>query len=290
MVLVVVAVLAGLHYVAAAIAARAAAGCPAALPEMTLVQLASATANRLVPAGLGGIAVFSRYLRRRWATPLSGALGAVTALAVLGAVADLTLFTLLVLGGSLVGLHGGAAELSSLADTVTRIAGVVERHWLVVAAVAVAAAVPTVLLVRHRLRSRGSVRSRTSLAVYWRSLATLAHRPRAIAVLLAASASTTLVMAIAFAESTRALPGAQPQVSFGALMIGYMIAAGLAAALPIPASLGTADAAFIAILLKAHVAAPAAVTDVLLFRVLTYWLPAVVGLAAIARLRRTRAL
>lgn len=292
-VLIVIAVLAGLHYVAAAIAARAAASCPTALPEMVLVQLASATASRLVPAGLGGAAVLSRYLRRRWSTPLSGALGVVTALSVLGAIADLALVTLVILGGSLVGLGGGAAELSSLAATVARIAEVLGRHWLVVAAVVVAAAAALLVLIGRRLRSGDDVssgRSSARLAAYRRPLSTLAHRPSAVAVLLAASAATTLVLAIAFAESTRALPGVRPQASFGALVIGYMIAAGVAGALPVPASFGTADAAFVAILLKAQVAAPAAVTDVVLFRVLTYWLPAVLGLAAMGRLRRAQAL
>lgn len=288
-VLVLVVVLTGLHYVAAAVAARAATPCPTALPEMVLVQLASATANRITPAGLGGWAVLSRYLNRRWSTPLSGALGVVTALTVLGGVADLALVALVVVAGSLVGLRGGAAELTSLAQ----LAAGLQRHWLVVAAAAVAVAVPTLVLIRRRLRSRGSsasVRSGTRLAGYRRPLAELARRPSAIIVLLAASAATTLVLAIAFAECTRALPGVQPHASFGALVIGYMIAAGVAGALPVPAGFGTADAAFVAILLNAQIAAPAAVADVLLFRVLTYWLPAVVGLAAVGRLRRVRAL
>lgn len=292
-VLGVVLLLAGLHYLAAAIAARAAVSCPTELPEMVLVQLASATANRVVPAGLGGWAVLSRYLRRRWSTPLAGALGAITALTVLGAVADLALVALVIVAGSLVGLSGGAAELTSLGGALTQLAAVLHRHWLFAAVVAVAVAAPAAGLIRYRLRSRESspsAPSATRLAAYKSSLAALAHRPRAIAVLLAASASTTLVLAIAFAESTRALPGVQPSASFGALVIGYMVAAGMAGALPVPASFGTADAAFVAILLKAHVAAPAAVSDVVVFRVLTYWLPAVLGVAAIGRLRRVRAL
>lgn len=80
--------LAGLHYLAAATAVRAAGGLRGRLGETCLVQLAAAAANRLTPAGLGSAAVNVRYLSR-CGLAVSEAIGAVGALGVLGGLADL---------------------------------------------------------------------------------------------------------------------------------------------------------------------------------------------------------
>ena len=60
-----VAALAGVHYLLAGTALRAAAGTRLGRWETTLAQLAAAAANRVVPAGLGAAAVNVRYAKPR---------------------------------------------------------------------------------------------------------------------------------------------------------------------------------------------------------------------------------
>ena len=93
----------GLHYLLAGTALRAAAGTRLGRWETTLVQLAAAAANRVVPAGLGAAAVNVRYLCRRGLTP-APAVGAVGAVGVLGALADGLLLLVVLLVGTWIGI------------------------------------------------------------------------------------------------------------------------------------------------------------------------------------------
>jgi uncharacterized membrane protein YbhN (UPF0104 family) len=73
-------------------------------------------------------------------------------------------------------------------------------------------------------------------------------------------------------------------------MIGYMIASAASNALPTPGGIGTADAALTGVLLAAHVPAGNALATVFAFRLLSFWVPALIGLCALAPLRRRGAL
>jgi hypothetical protein len=86
------------------------------LGETVLAQLAAATANLLTPIGLGGSAVTARLLTRRGLRP-SSAVGAVTALTVLGGVADFLVLASLVFFGRRLGLAGACHELGQLTST-----------------------------------------------------------------------------------------------------------------------------------------------------------------------------
>ena len=69
-------------------------------------------------------------------------------------------------------------------------------------------------------------------------------------------------------------------------MIAFMLGAAAGTALPIPAGLGTTEAALIAVLVGVQVPAAAAVKQVRIFRIVTFWLPAAVGIFATHHLRR----
>jgi uncharacterized membrane protein YbhN (UPF0104 family) len=69
-----------------------------------------------------------------------------------------------------------------------------------------------------------------------------------------------------------------------------MIGAAAGSAVPVPAGLGSTETALAAILIEVQVPASHAVEEVLIFRVLTFWLPAAVGVLATRRLNRRRAL
>jgi uncharacterized membrane protein YbhN (UPF0104 family) len=279
----VVVVLASLHYLATAIAARAAAGVPLPLGETLLVQLAAAAANRLTPAGLGGSAVTARYLTRR-GLEMPAALGAVTALAVLGALADLLVLTALVLLGSVFGLRGSAHEVGLLTAHITHLLGPLRSPWLWTVVALVGMAALGIWTSRHR-----SARGARWLEVL-RPIRRLARRPGALATLILASGCTTLVLGVAFVATTAMVPGPQPVSGLGALLVAFMLGAAAGSAVPLPAGLGSTEAALIAVLISVQVPAAHAVEEVLIFRLLTFWAPAAVGILATRNLSRRHAL
>ena len=92
-----------------------------------------------------------------------------------------------------------------------------------------------------------------------------------------------------FAAAARLSPDA-PSAPFGALVVGYLIAAAAGNAVPLPGGVGSADAALVGVLVVAHQPAAAALATVLAFRLITFWVPALVGLFAAPVLRRRGAL
>jgi uncharacterized membrane protein YbhN (UPF0104 family) len=270
------------HYLATAVAARAASGIALPLREVFLVQLAAAAANRLTPAGLGGSAVTARYLTRR-GLPAAGAVGCVTALAGFGVLADLIVLAALLGVGPLIGFSGGRSESRLLLHRVLSLIRPLNSVWfdigcgvLILAAVAFA--------VSRRRRSAETLRR------FWAPLRQLAQRPRALSTLMSASALTTLVLAGGFVASTHLIPGARPHVGALVLGVGYLLGAAVGNAVPTPAGVGSTEAALVAVLFTAGVPAAHAVEVVLVFRLLTFWLPAALGVLATRRLRRARAL
>jgi uncharacterized membrane protein YbhN (UPF0104 family) len=281
---VVVLVLAGLHYVATALAARAASGLALPMGEILLVQLAAAAANRITPAGVGGSALTARYFTRR-GLDLPSAVGAVTVLAVLSAVSNVVALCLVVLIASLFGLHGSGREVHQLLNHITGLLGPVRSPWLWLAVpVLLALALAAALVVRRR--AGGVMR--------WSNILTpiqnLRRHPRRLATLFAASGCTTVILGTAFVATTAMVPGPGPAVGFGALFLAYMLGSAAGSAVPVPAGLGSSEAAFIAVLLSVNIPATQAVEEVIIFRILTFWLPAAVGVLATGYLRRRRAI
>ncbi|MBW8485620.1 lysylphosphatidylglycerol synthase transmembrane domain-containing protein [Actinomadura parmotrematis] len=262
------ALLAVLHYLCAAVTLRAASGHPLPLREATLAQFTAAAANRVTPGGLGAAAVNTRYLVCR-GLPLPRAAVAVAAAHVAGLPADLLLAAAVLAAsrdGRLLGVlgdHAGDAARAVPVEAVLAAAG------LALAAAAVWG--------RRALRSAAA---RQAVA----GLRDLCRRPRDFALMMAASAATTLVMGTAFALSALAVPGAG--AAPGALLIAYLIGAAAGTAVPVPGGVGSTEAALTAALAGLGVAAGPALQAVLLFRLVTFWAPVPVGLLAARTLRR----
>jgi uncharacterized membrane protein YbhN (UPF0104 family) len=258
------------------------------LTEATMVQFVASVANRVTPAGAGGLAVNARYLARR-GMPVPGAVGTLAGLHVLGALADLLLFTvvLAVAGG---GIGGGGTVLATLGSSVSRIPGAVSRwpHFALPAGAAVLVAlVAAWILRRRRARPGAGLRFAASALA---AVVDVRRRPGDLATLLAASAGTTLMMGLAFAISVIAVPGGASIGKTGALLTAYLIGSAAGQALPVPAGMGSTEAALTAMLLAAQVPAVPAVQAVVLFRVMTFWAPVPVGALAARGLRRRGAL
>ena len=276
-----------LHYVCASLALRAAAGTRLPMTVTTLAQLAASTANRVTPAGLGGAAVNVRYLSRS-GLDKSGALGAVAAVGILGSAADLLLIVVLVIGGPYVGLGGGHAELTSLGNRLAHLATLptVSPTTLVVGAALVLALLLTTRLRPHSFHPVSDQPSRTQTAAdAIKHVADVVRRPSDLITLLASSAATTFLLGVALAVSVLAIPGHLSGSSFGMVIMAYLLGAAAGSAIPVPAGIGSTEAALVAAMVVAHVPAGHALQSVLLFRLITFWAPAVAGLPAARVLR-----
>lgn len=74
------------------------------------------------------------------------------------------------------------------------------------------------------------------------------------------------------------------------MALAYLVGMAVSSAAPTPGGLGVAEAALVAGLVGVGVATAPAVAGVLLFRLLTFWLPTAPGALALRRLRTTGAI
>ncbi|TYB42676.1 lysylphosphatidylglycerol synthase transmembrane domain-containing protein [Actinomadura chibensis] len=265
-----------LHFVLSAVALRGAAGRPIPLVETTLAQFTAAAANRVTPSGLGAVAVNTRYLVCQ-GLPLPRAALAVTLLQVTGLPADLTLMA------AVFGASGDDDRvLDALGRHAARAAGLVPAAPLLIAA--------GVLLLAAALCGRRALNSPAARRAGGRAVAGLAELRRSpgdVAIAFAASASTTLVLGLAFALSVFAVPdtGAGP-ADVLPLLAAYLVGATAGAAVPAPGGVGSTEAALVAGLAALGVGTAPALHAVLVFRAVTFWAPVPVGLLTCRTLRR----
>jgi uncharacterized membrane protein YbhN (UPF0104 family) len=289
----VIVALTGLHYLTSALGVRATASGASETPvtpdetspsrrlgiwEITTAQFAGAAANRLAPAGLGTAAVTCRYLTRRGLP----ACAATTTVAVVGLVRGLTKLALVALA---IALWSGLGQALRPVGDVSRLAA---RHssMLVPAVLVLVFAVTALVVIALYWRRRQShLRVKTALVGVVRSLRHLLRRPRCLLTLFAAATAADLALALAFATSVMAVPGV-PTGSVGSLVALYLLGATAGAAVPMPAGVGSTEAALIAALATVHIPATQAATGVLLFRVMTFWAPVPAGVFSTRWLRR----
>lgn len=224
--------------------------------KATAAQLASAFANRVTPANVGGMAVRIRFLQKRGidaATAAStvglnsGATGAVKAVL-------LVLFVLITGFGSL-----GDFDLDAVA-------------WVALAVVAVLAAGWVVLF--------GTTWGRTKvLEPGLRALRNALHNLRAVLtspakVLLIIGGSVLLYLAniAALFATLEAFGGG---LSFSKVAVVYLGGTTIAGAAPTPGNMGAVEAALIAGLSAAGLDPAVATSVTLVFRLIQYWLPTI---------------
>lgn len=259
---VAVATLAG--YLAATLALRAAATCPLPIGRTLLVQLAGAAANRVTPAGMGAKVVNVGYLESAGESR-AGAVAAVSATGAAGLVMHLTATLVLaavVLNHSADGHRGAVSPLLALLAIVAFGVGIAR--------------------VRHRGRTQVSASSGPVRAVVGH-LRDLAATPRRAFVVLAGSGGVTLASALGLVAAAHSYGLHLDTERLVALYVGGTTAT---AAVPTPGATGAVEVVLTRGLERLGAAAAPALATVLTFRLLTYWLPVVPGLAARRALRR----
>lgn len=245
------------RYAMAVISLQTAVDRPIPFGPTLLVQLASSFIGRLTPEGLGWLVLNQRYLERA-GLPRSAGI-AVIALKVLAGGLTRVIIALAVvvaIGGDVSGLQLMRAGPAALA-------------------IAVALAAAGFLAVRV-IRSRAP-RAAEPLRSGARALQAVLTRPSRAAVLFGSTASLTLLPALALTTSVRAV-GVEADVA--SVFAVYLGGSAIASVSPTPGNLGAVEAALTAGLTAIGVPIGPAIAAVLVYRLVTFWLPVVPGFLA----------
>lgn len=235
---------------------------PASLPYPRAVAgaVAGSFASRLAPGGLGRLGLDIRLMTRAGASRAEAVAGE-TMLSVSGGVVHALATVVLAIG------YGRDIAGNALPDGGPLLVGAL-------AVVAVAGILSTRTekgreLLRHAKEALRAVRETAS-------------DPQRVTQLLAGALLLNAAYIMALDHAVGAVGG---DVGPGAVALVYLGGSAFAAVSPTPGGLGAVEAALVAGLTVVGVGTPQAVAGVLLFRLLTYWLPTLPGWLAFRALR-----
>jgi uncharacterized membrane protein YbhN (UPF0104 family) len=229
-----------------------------------LVQLASSFITLVTPAAVGGVALNVRYLQRRKIPPPV----AVASVAVSQVVAFVLHISLLVMFAAITG--AGAAN---------PIKPPTWAYFVVGGLVALAGAVLAFPAGRRLVRARLS----PTFGQVVPRLVEVAQQPRKLAEGIGGALLLSLAYILCLAACVAAFGRSVPFAKIGFV---YLTGSALGSIIPTPGGLGAVEAALTAGLTAAGVPGAVAVSAVLLFRLLTFWLPVPAGWAALHYLER----
>jgi uncharacterized protein (TIRG00374 family) len=247
----------GLTYLGAAAALWAATDGVVKLRGLIVMQVANKFAATTTPAGVGGLALSARYLQKGGLTPMR----ATTAVALQQSVQVITHVLLLIFFSTAAGVSANLSRFVPSVNVLYLVAGLL------------LGLIGTFLLV-PRLRRWLATSVRPRLEEVLGHLLELGREPKRLAVVVLGCAATTLGNAFALWAAIEAFGG---NTSFITVTVVTMIGGTLASAAPTPGGVGAVEAALIGGLAAFGMAAAIAVPSVLLYRVLTTWLPVFVG-------------
>lgn len=246
-----------LTYVGAAAALWACADGLVSFRNLSIMQVANTFAATTTPAGVGGLALAARFLQQAGLTPLR----ATAAVALQQTVQVIVHVLLLILFTT---IAGASANLSHFVPSAT----------VLYLAAGVALGLIGMFLAVPKLRRWLASSLRPKLKEVTGDLIELSREPRRLGLIVLGAAGTTLGAALALWASVEAFGG---DTSFVTVTVVTMVGGTLASAAPTPGGVGAVEAALIGGLAAFGVPAAIGVPSVLLYRVLTCWLPVFVG-------------
>lgn len=263
---VVVAVVASMvTYVGAGVGLLGAVPMRLALVPLMAAQLAGSFINRVSPAKVGGMATNVRFLQKQDLT-LPMAASAVGLDAVTGAVVHSALL-----------LVFGVAAYRDVRLPVPDASTAV----LVVGAVILLSGVVMLLPIGRKLLTKYLV---PALRAGASSVASIARTPAKLVTLVSGSVLVTTSYIVAMLASLAAFDVNLPLATVAFV---YLAGAAISSAAPTPGGVGATEAALIAGYTAVGVTAATAFAAVLLFRLVTFWLPILPGWLALAGLQRS---
>ncbi|TFI40749.1 flippase-like domain-containing protein [Rhodococcus sp. 1R11] len=246
-----------LTYIGAGAALWACAFGKVSFKNLTIMQVANTFAATTTPAGVGGLALSVRFLQK-------GGLGTVRATAAVAlqqSVQVITHVSLLIFFSVVAGTSSGLSNMVPGNTVLYLIAGV-------------AFGVVGTFMFVPKLRLWLKVAVRPQVAEVLTELGELARDPKRFSIIILGCAATTLGAALALWASVEAFGGG---TTFVTVTVVTMIGGTLASAAPTPGGVGAVEAALIGGLAAFGLPASIAVPSVLLYRVLTCWLPVFLG-------------
>jgi uncharacterized membrane protein YbhN (UPF0104 family) len=235
------------------------------LPALRM-QLASSFVSRIAPANTGYLAMGVRFLQRSGLDP-GAAAAAVGLCALTGFVVHLSLMAAFL---AWVGTSDVGFSLPE-ANTV-----------FIVIAVAVSTAGLMILVVpalRRRILPPLLVQIRNAVS----SAADVLTSPLRVISLIYGQVGITMSFILTLAAAIAAFGGG---VSFPEIGAAYLVAAALGSAAPTPGGLGAVEAALVGALTGYGMSSGTAVSAVLTFRLVTYWLPMLPGWLTFQQMQR----
>jgi len=233
-----------------------------------LVQVAGSFITLVTPAAVGGAALNIRYLQRR-KIPAAAAAASVGVAQVVAFVLHIVLIVIFAaIAGSSASEHIQPPRWA----------------WFVLAGlVALALAVLAIPAGRRALRARVS----PTLSQVLPRLLDVAQQPRKLALGIGGALLLSLSYILCLAACVAAFG---PPVPIASIAVVYLTGSAIGSILPTPGGLGGVEAALTAGLTAAGLPGAVAVSAVLLFRLLTFWLPVPFGWAAMSYLEREQSL
>jgi len=258
-----------LGYLGGALSMMGAVPRPLPLGQTVEVMYAQSFLNRFTPANAGGMALRARYLQAHGSdlTVAAASVGLTSAASGVLQVVLLALFG--VWAGSSDSVSFDLPDMASVALVVFGI--------LVVLGIALASSWGRRVVV-------GRIWPTLRRAVD--ELQTLAKSPSKLALLFGGAGLGKLATIVMFTASCRAFDLGTDVASFAHLGLLYMTANTVASAAPTPGGVGAIEAALVAVLTGLGIDPAEALSIVLVFRIVSYWLPILPSWFFLQRLRR----
>jgi len=251
-------VISALTYVGAAAALWASADETVNFWRLSIAQVANTFAATTTPAGVGGLALSTRYLQKGGGlSPMR----ATTAVALQQSVQVIMHLVLLILFSTVAGASMHLSHFVPDATVLYLIAGV-------------ALGIVGTFLFVPTLRRWLATDLRPKLKELAHDLLEVAREPKRLGLIVLGCTGTTLGAALALWASIQAFGGG---ATFVTCTVVTMVGGTLASAAPTPGGVGAVEAALIGGLAAFGVPAAVGVPSVLLYRVLTCWLPVFIG-------------
>jgi uncharacterized protein (TIRG00374 family) len=225
--------------------------------KLSIAQVANTFAATTTPAGVGGLALSTRFLQKNGLSTMR----ATAAVALQQTVQVIEHILLLILFSTVAGVSADLSHFVPKAAVLYLIAGV-------------ALGIVGTFLFVPKLRKWLATAVRPRLKEVTDDLVDLAREPRRLALIVLGCTGTTLGAALSLWASVEAFGGG---ASFVTCAVVTMVGGTLASAAPTPGGVGAVEAALIGGLAAFGVPAAVTVPSVLLYRVLTCWLPVFVG-------------
>lgn len=227
-----------------------------------IAQIAAAGSKVIAPAATGVIGLNARFMMKNGQS-LTGALTTVAATQV----AQLGLTAVLV--AALLPVVGGIPKIK-----------VPEGPGYAIAAAGCIAAIGVYFLIRrrkNRARSPGELSPKQQLKVSLRSLVGAVRSPRRLVLIVGGSLALTASLAVCMWSSVIAVGGT---ISYTTAAVVMMVGAALGSLFPTPGGIGGVEGSMVAVFLAAGQPLEIAIPAVLLFRLMSFWVPGPFGALA----------